>query len=149
MISSLSEWVINMNNLSIECIWEDIDFFEIEVTAQSELICAKVKSYTTEVSIIELASRLADFPRNFSDNYIWKNGEKGDSATPFVSFEFWCEDELGHIIIEVYMELDDGGSLAKHNCCFFIKTEIGLLNSFGKALNLLKKQGIGEKITLN
>jgi hypothetical protein len=65
------------------------------------------------------------------------NGGKGDGGTPFVSLEFWCKDKLGHVIVEVYMEIDDGASYDKHNCCFFIKTETGLLNSFGKSLSLL------------
>ena len=138
-----------MDILSIERVWEDTDFFEIEVVAQSKLISAKVRSYTTEASINELAHKLADFPQNFDDKYIWENGAKGDDSTPFVSLEFWCEDKRGHIAIEVYMELDDGASYSKHNCCFFVKTEGGLLNSFGKSLALLNESGIGKKVTLN
>ncbi|AFM01688.1 MULTISPECIES: hypothetical protein [Desulfitobacterium] len=134
--------------LSIERIWEDVDFFEIEVIAQSEIISASVRSYTTVASINELALRLATFPQKIDDRYIWENGDKGDDSTPYVSLEFWCEDKLGHIVIEVYMELDDGASYNKHNCCFFVKTEAGLLNSFGKSLVLLNEQGIGQKITL-
>ena len=134
--------------LSIERVWEDVDFFEIEVIAQSEIISASVRSYTTVASINELASRLANFPKKIDDRYIWENGDKGDNTTPFVSLEFWCEDKLGHIVVEVYMELDDGASYNKHNCCFFVKTEAGLLNSFGKSLVLLNEQGIGKKITL-
>jgi hypothetical protein len=134
--------------LSIERIWEDVDFFEIEVIARSEIISASVKSYTTVALINELALRLATFPQKIDDRYIWENGSKGDDSTPYVSLEFWCEDKLGHIIIEVYMEIDDGASYNKHNCCFFVKTEPGLLNSFGKSLVLLNEQGIGKKITL-
>ena len=136
----------DMDNLSIERVWEDSEFFEIEVTAQSKIITANMRSYTTEESIKNLASRLTNFPNNFNDRYIWKNGNKGDMSTPFVSLEFWCEDKRGHIIIEVYMELDDGASYDKHNCCFFIKTEIGLLNSFGKSLLLLNQKGTGKKV---
>lgn len=134
--------------LSIERIWEDVDFFEIEVIAQSEIISASVRSYTTEASINELALRLATFAQKIDDRYIWENGDKGDDSTPYVSLEFWCEDKLGHIVIEVYMELDDGASYNKHNCCFFVKTDAGLLNSFGKSLVLLNEQGIGKKIAL-
>lgn len=134
--------------LSIERIWEDVDFFEIEVTARSEIISASVKSYTTVALINELALRLVTFPKKLDDRFIWENGSKGDDSTPYISLEFWCEDKLGHIIIEVYMEIDDGASYNKHNCCFFIKTEPGLLNSFGKSLVLLNEQGIGKKITL-
>ena len=134
--------------LSIERVWEDVDFFQIEVIAQSKLISARVKSYTTVNSITELISRLKTFPEHLDDRYIWENGDKGEGYTPFISLEFWCEDKLGHIVIEVYMELDDGASYDKHNCCFYIKTEVGLLNSFGKSLALLNQRGIGKKVTL-
>ena len=137
-----------MDILSIERVWEDVDYFEIEVMAKSELIYARVRSYTTVDKISELASRLETFPRSSDDRFIWENGGKGDGCTPFVSLEFWCKDKLGHIIVEVYMEIDDGASYDKHNCCFFIKTETGLLNSFGKSLTLLNEKGIGKKITL-
>ena len=137
-----------MDCLSIERVWEDAEYFEIEVVAQSKLISASVRSYTTATSIGELALHLANFPQKSDDRYIWENGIKGDASTPFVSLEFWCEDKLGHITIEVYMEIDDGASYSKHNCCFYVKTETGLLNSFGKSLNLLKKQGVNKKVTL-
>jgi len=138
-----------MDFLSIERVWEDNDFFEIEVVAESEIIRANMRSYTTSESIKELASKLAAFPQNYNDRYIWENGEKGDATTTFISLEFWCEDKLGHIIIEVYMELDDGASYNKHNCCFYVKTEVGLLNSFGKSLFILNECGAGKKATLN
>jgi hypothetical protein len=134
--------------LSIERVWEDTEFFQIKVLAQSELICASVRSYATAPSINELASQLAFFPKSIFDRYLWENGTKGDDSTPFVSLEFWCKDRLGHIIIEIYMELDDGASYNKHNCCFFINTEPGLLNNFGKSLASLCKPGIGKKATL-
>jgi len=113
-----------MDMLTFERIWEDRDFFEIKIVAQTEIICASVRSYTTTSSINELASRLKTFPENFDDKYLWENGEKGDGSTPFVSLEFWCSDKFGNVTVEVYMEIDDGASYNKHNCCFFIKTEI-------------------------
>lgn len=138
-----------MDNITIERVWEDADFFEIEVSAQSELVRANVKSYTTVEAINELASRLVAFPKSHDDRYLWENGTKGDTSTPYVSLEFWCEDKLGHIVVEVYMELDDGASYSKHNCCFFVRTETGLLNHFGKVILSLNERGIGKKIALN
>jgi len=138
-----------VDNISIKRVWEDLDLFEIEVIAQSELICSRVKSYTTEESINELASLMSSFPQKTDDRCIWENGVRGDNSTPFVSLEFWCEDKLGHVIVEVYMEINDGASYSKHNCCFFVKTEIGLLNSFGRSLPLLNQGGIGKEIKLH
>jgi len=137
-----------MDTLSIERVWEDADYFEIEVTAQSKFVRASVRSYTTVASINELASQLAIFPQKSDDRFIWENGTKGDDSTPFVSLEIWCKDKLGHVVIEVYMEVDDGASYNKHNCCFFIETTPGLINNFGKSLTLLNVRGIGKKVTL-
>lgn len=138
-----------MEILSIERVWEDCNFFEIEVCARSELISAKVRSYTDKRSITELASHLQTFPKAYGDRYKWENGGKGSGSTPFVSLEFECADRLGHIVIEVYMEIDDGGNYDKHNCCFFIETDPGLLNDFGKSLLSLNREGIGRKAVLN
>jgi hypothetical protein len=137
-----------MDIISIERVWEDTEYFEIEVLAQSKFVSAGVRSYTTSALINELALRLETFPQKSDDRYIWENGTKGDGFSPFVSFEFWREDKRGHVIIEVYMEIDDGASYDRHNCCFYVKTEVGLLNSFGKALKSLNEYGTGTKITL-
>lgn len=138
-----------MNNFSLERIWEDMEFFEIEVIAKSEFIQACGKFYTTTEKIDRLIASLSSFPQNSKDRFIWENGVKGDKFTPYISLEFWCVEKFGHIVIEVYMEIDDGGSYDKHNCCFYIKTEVGLLNNFGKSLALLNERGIGKKVTLN
>ena len=137
-----------MDAITIKRIWEDDDFFEIEVVAKSEFIEARINSYTTETLINELALQLACFPKRTSDRYLWENGIKGDNSTPFISLKFWCEDKLGHIVIEVYMEINDGASYDKHNCCFYIRTETELLNRFGKSLTMLNEKGIGIEITL-
>lgn len=138
-----------MDVLSIERVWEDADFFEIEVIAQSAIICASIRSYTTVEAVDNLASKLEIFPPKLNSRYTWENGVKGDDSTPFLSLEFWCKDKYGHIIIEIYMEIDDGASYSKHNCCFFIETEVCLLNNFGKTLALLNERGVGKKVTLN
>jgi len=134
--------------LSIERIWEDDYFYEIKVHAKSEFVSASTECYTNNDLINNLANNLSSFPKNFEDRFFWENGEKGDDSTTYFSLEFWCEDKLGHILIEIYMEINDGGSFDKHNCCFYLKTEIGLLNNFGKSLFKLNNKGIGYKVTL-
>ena len=137
-----------MDNMSIERIWEDAGFFEIEVFAESNLASGRIKTYIPDGGLDELAMVLASFPKNFSSRYFWEAGGKKEDPGPYVSFEFWCEDKLGHIIAEIYMDINDG-AVSKHNCCFYIKTEVGLLNSFGKSLAVLSERGIGKKITLH
>lgn len=59
-----------MNNLTFERVWQDDDFFQIKVTAQSELITASITSYTYDDYISKLSERLSDFPKDFEDVYI-------------------------------------------------------------------------------
>jgi len=138
-----------MNCLSIERIWEDNDFFEIEVIAQSMYVCAKTTNYTTVEAINELSLLLNTFTNNFDDRCFWRSGEKGDGTTPYISFEFIRKDKCGHIDIEIYMEINDGASYDKHHCCFFIQTELGMLNEFGKSLFILNQSGVGKRVFLS
>jgi hypothetical protein len=138
-----------MDNISFKKVWVDPDFYEIEIRAKSECIGAMVRSYTTTSAIQELASHLVSFPKMQDDRYLWENGTKGDDTTPFVSLELRCEDKRGHVVIEVYMEIDDGATYSTHNCCFYIKTEVGLLNSFGKSLLSLNEDNVERLIVLH
>lgn len=74
----------------------------------------------------------------------------GDNTTPCVSFSFIRSDLLGHVLIQVTMELDDGAPLSEHNCCFYVKTELGLLHSFALVLpTLLNKNDTRTVVSLN
>lgn len=66
-----------------------------------------------------------------------------------MSFRFFRKDTLGHIVIEVFMELDDGGNYTQHHCCFYVGTEVGLLLNFCESLKQLKKESAGYEIQLN
>ena len=138
-----------MDTISFEKIWEDVDFFQIQISVKTENIQVRTKIYTDIESIKRLSQKISTFPQNSADKFVWGNGEGGDDSTSCVSLEFWCEDELGHILVEVYLELEDGIPYGKYNCRFLIKTEIGLLSSFGKSLPILNRQGVGQRVILN
>lgn len=135
-----------MDLLYFKKIWQDTGFFEVELFAQSSFAMAKTCSYTDSTAINQLSSKLLSFTAN--DKYLWENGVKGDNYTPFVSLNFES-DCCGHVKIEIYAEIDDGGTYSNHNCCFFVNTELGLLYEFGKNLCLLNRGEIGTKISLN
>lgn len=138
-----------MDNIRIERIWEDEEFFKVEFSANSNVICAQVKTYITKGSINALIAGLESFQQKIDGRLFWENGEEGDSSAPYISLEIWNEDKLGHMIIEVYMELEDGASYSKHNCCFYVRSELGLLDRFSKELHKLNESGIGAKAILN
>lgn len=138
-----------MDKLYFNRIWEDQDFFELEIRAETQIICSSVKTYITNVAIDELSKVLELFLVQNEGLAFWENGKKGNNSTPYVSLSIGRKDKYGHILLEIYMEIDDGGDLSKHNCCFYIETEVGLLEDFQKSLSLLKEPGIGCTIVLN
>lgn len=133
----------------IEKIWQDIFCYQVNITCAANHIIASNDVYITDDSIDALFCGLSNFIKNHSEDFFWQNGEKGDSSTACISLKFMQKNDLGHILIEVYMELDDGGNYSRHNCCFFVNTELGLLESFCKKLPNLKKERLGVKIQLN
>ena len=147
MISSLRGNYM-ADNLLITRFWQDINFFEIEIECRTEFITVRGKVYTTNDLIDDLYNRIEIFLSGNVDSTCWQNGTRGDATTPCISLLFSHKDELGHILIEVFMEIDDGGTLSTHNCCFYVNTEIGLLHQFKESLLKLKIPQLGIKISL-
>lgn len=137
------------NQLEMERVWQEDDYFELRITCSSEIITATTKVYITNLSVDNLIEKIKFFLSDNAEKCLWENGEKGDDTTAFISLEFFRKDKFGHIQIEVFMELDDGGKFSKHNCCFYMETEFGLLGNFSKNIHKLKERQIGTKIYLN
>lgn len=109
--------------LSIQKIWQDTDFAEFEITGSSPVITAKTAVYMTDSLIDELFRQITRFLSGEVEECRWANKERGDNSTACLSLRFLRKDRLGHVLAEVYMELDDGGEFNDHNCCFYINTE--------------------------
>ena len=133
-----------MNLLSFEKIWEDDEVYGIELIAESEFVKIKTKTYTYPEKIKELAEILLSYPQKKNDCFLWENGIKGDGYTPYFSLEFKC-NEYGHVEIEIYSEIEDGGLSKNHNCFFSVRSEIGLINKFGKSVLNMNSGGTGTK----
>jgi len=97
--------------------------------------------------IDDLHSKIDSLLQNENTAVFWQNGERGNSTVPCVSMGV-KKDKHGHVEIEVYTEIDDGGDLTKHNCCFYLKTDIMGLCDFNRRLLRIKDRGIGVRIQL-
>ena len=133
----------------IEKIWQDVFCNEVKITCASSHVVATNDIYISDDAIDTLFNGLNDFINSKTKEFFWESGEKGDGSTACITFKFMHEDKLGHILIEVYMELDDGGSYSSHNCCFYLNTEMGLLEKFYKKLPTLKQELLGIEVVLN
>lgn len=136
------------NNIIMERIWQDDYFFEISLHCISKSITASTEIYITDSNIDDLYNKINEFIKYPQTEILWQCGEFGDHSTPSVSFNFIPIDSLGHIQIEIFMELNDGGKLRKHNCCFYVNTNIGDLYNFSNILKKIKQPIIGTRITL-
>lgn len=137
------------NELVMTRVWQDIEFFQMEIECKTELIAVRGRVYTADYLIDDLCDKIETFLLGKASTTYWENGTRGDDTTPYISFRFFHKDEFGHMLIEVFMEIDDGGTLATHNCCFFINTEMGLLYQFKQNLLKLKNPQLGVSVSLN
>ena len=136
------------DNLIITRVWQDIEFFQIEIKCKTEFIAVRGKVYTTDELIDDLYNKIEIFLSGSMNSTCWQNGTRGDVTTPCIALRFSNKDELGHVLIEVFMEIDDGGALSVHNCCFYVNTEIGLLYQFKENLLKLRTPQLGTQILL-
>lgn len=134
--------------IKFEEVWNDTDCIELSVTCSSEVITASTNIYVCNELIDNLSELIKQLITGQSREIYWQNHQKCDVGVPCVSFRIFA-DKIGHVKIEVYMELDDGGKLNEHNCCFYINSELGLLEAFCKKLPKLKQRNIGTCIVLN
>lgn len=136
-----------MDKLILERFWEDYDFYELKVTASSNVISATTTLYIDEKDINKLSKELEEFIFNNENNYLWGMGKKG--CKPYLSLNFIKKDTLGHFYVEIFMELNDGTGVEQHNCCFYIETELGLLLQFAKKVKNLNDYSQEVRVSLN
>lgn len=137
------------DNITFSKIWEDDDIIELKVVCSSSVATITSQIYVSNPLIDELICQIKQFLDGNIEEGIWANEDKGNDSTACVSLRFFNKDKLGHIIIEVYAELDDGGNYTEHNSCFFVGTEYGLLMNFCERLVCLKNNPVGCEIRLN
>lgn len=129
-------------------IWQDTFCFKILAKCKSDYVTVQMEIYTSDRDIDILCEKLDSLLYSRTNKAYWLNGEIGDYSVPCISLRLE-KNKLGQVQIEVYIEIADGGTLSEHNCCFFINTEIGLLEQFRKSLPKLKNPEIGTKVILN
>lgn len=139
-----------MNDYIDVCkLWQDNDLIQLRIVCSSQVITASAQIYVSDFLIDDLIIQIKQFLNGNVKEGFWANEEKGNNSTACVSLRFLHKDKLGHILIEVFMELDDGGDYSSHNCCFYLNTEIGLLTTFCERLSQLKQKTSGIRLVLN
>ena len=128
------------DNIIINKQWQDNEVILIKIKCYTSIITAETEVYVVDYLIDDLIYQIEQFLDGKVEESFWESGERGDFSTTCASLRFLHKDRAGHVLIEVFMELDDGGKYSEHNCCFYINTEIGLLTTFCKKLPRLKHE---------
>ncbi len=78
--------------LDVELVWHDLDMVEVRIDAANLDFRGCTSVYTTRQELLELAERVALFPRTAKDTFEFVSlGE-----TPRVTLQFYCIDGAGH-----------------------------------------------------
>ena len=140
-----------MDNIIIEKIWNDSDIvnnslFEIKLTCINEYININENVYLDNSISKKISDKIEKYIKTNKEMYYEINIKKG--YTDGFSIKILPYDNTGHILIEMKMEIADNNRKL-HYATFYIKTEIGLLENFGRKIKDIINLDIGECIKLN
>lgn len=137
------------DNISIEKLWYDEDFYEVQIIMSTEQIRCKINTYIVDEEINALSQKMLDYVKN-DTGFCWEIGEEDSDSCPKIIIESSAKDISGHIVLNASCQLRSIEENAKcnYNCKFPIKTEVGLLYNFAKQLPKLNEQEVGIFVEL-
>lgn len=138
---------IKMNNIIFEKVWQDNNLIELKISASCEFASAYQSCYIEDKKLEEIAEEICAFARNFNKSCYLEFGEKRGNYTPAFSMCMLPADMSGHVKIEVDIEIADNDTRS-HRCCFYVKSELGLIERLGKRLKGLILEQVGNEVSL-
>ncbi|EIS4901707.1 hypothetical protein L0903_001102 [Listeria innocua] len=137
-----------MNNLRISKYWEDNNLLEIKVSAESEFVKIHQLCYVQDAYLKGIGEKIIAYSLDYNEGCYVEFGQKEGNFTPAFSLDFLKADAFGHVKIELDMEIADNPDRA-HRCSFYINSEIGLIEQFGKNLIRLSENKQDEVLLNN
>lgn len=136
-----------MSNLMISKNWKDNDLLEINVSAEAEFVKIHQLCYVQDIDLKEIGEKIVTYSFTPKKECYVEFGKKEGDFTPAFSLVFLKADNSGRVEIELDMEIDDNPD-RKHRCKFYIYSELGLIEKFGRNIILLSGDE-KEEIQLN
>lgn len=132
------------DNVIIEKIWEEQDMIEIEIKGVSEFVTTYQNCYVTRSDLLDFSEKISNYISNPLDELYYEFGD-GNSELFLKIFPIKM---TGNLMIEMDLQIRDTNP-QKHRVSFYVWTELGLLESFGKRVKRIVDGYIGMKIFLN
>ena len=136
-----------MDNIIFEKVWHDRNLIELKISANCEFASAYQSCYIQDEKLVEISEKICDYVQNYNEKCYLEFGKKEGNYTPAFSMCIMPADLSGHVQIEVDIEIADNDTRS-HRCCFYIETELGLLEQLGIALKGLTIGQDGVQISL-
>lgn len=137
-----------MDYISFEKVWQEDNLIELKIVASSEFASAYQNCYIQDVDLEIIAKRISEYAQNYKEVCYLEFGKKEGDFTPAFSMCILPADMSGHLKIEVDIEIDDN-SVRMHRCCFYVNSELGLVEIFGQSIRKLVLAELGEMAVLN
>lgn len=136
-----------MDNIIFEKVWQDESLIELKISASSEFVSAYQSCYIEDKKLEETAEKICNFVGKYDESCYLEFGKKEGNYTPAFSMCMMPADMSGHVKIEVDIEIADNDTRS-HRCCFYVKSELGLIEQLGKSLKKLIIEQDGIKVSL-
>ncbi len=132
-----------MDNIIFKKVWQDGNLIELKISINSEFVSAYQNCYIEDTMLKEISNKISNYVNNYNMPCYLEFGKKEDNYTPAFSMYMLPADASGHIKIEVDIEILDNDTRS-HRCCFFVKSELGLIENLGISLNdiILGSEGV-------
>lgn len=125
-----------MDNIIFEKIWQDNSLIELRISANSKFVSAYQNCYIEDKELEEIANKVIEYAERYTESSYLEFGRKEGNYTPAFSMCIMPADMSGHVKIEVDIEIADNDTRS-HRCCFYVNSELGLIERLGTALQLL------------
>ncbi len=136
-----------MDNIIFKKIWQDDNLIELKISASCEFVSAYQSCYIQDKRLAEIAEKICNFAENYNESCYLEFGQKEGNYTPAFSMCMLPADMSGHVRIEVDMEIADNDTRS-HRCCFYVKSELGLIEQLGITLKDLILEQVGNETSL-
>lgn len=136
------------HNIIFEKIWQDQNLVELKITAVSEFVKAYQSCYVDDSLIRNITEKISEYTRKPGEACYIEFGSKIGNFRPAFSMYFLPADKLGHVKIEVDVEIEDN-DIRAHRCCFYVNGELGSIERLGKELSKVVNGALGEICSLN
>lgn len=124
------------DKLIFEKIYQDGWLLELKISAQSEYVSVYQNCYIQDAALKEIGEKVCNYVDNYREACYLEFGHKEGNYTPAFSMKLLPADVHGHVKIEVDFEIYDNDTRS-HRCCFYVNSELGLVEQMGKTLKRL------------